>query len=69
MAPAGRLAAICVDEDIIPLFARIEPVIPAVDIIDPVTCILPEEINPFLAINSFAIFPLFHYPKVIKWGG
>jgi len=35
-------------------------------VIDPVpTNILPEgTISPFLAINSFAIIPLFHYPKV-----
>lgn len=26
--------------------------------------VLPETIRPFLAINSFAIHPLFHYPKV-----
>lgn len=31
---------------------------------EPETLVLPETTRPFLAINSFAIHPLFHYPKV-----
>jgi hypothetical protein len=42
---------------------RIEPV-NDVAVTDPETLVLPETISPFLAINSFAIYPLFHYPKV-----
>jgi hypothetical protein len=42
---------------------RIEPV-NDVAVIDPEALVLPEMIRPFLAINSFAINPLLHYPKV-----